>query len=345
VSGVPASAGTRVQTRTQSYSRGETHDIAFARSSARPSRLRRHARGFRRAGPGHAHLGVGNRQRCQSLQPDRPCKTFAGAISKTFINGEIDHLDPNGAGAVTITKSITLDGTTGAGFASILASGTNGIVINIPAGNANDPLRTVRIRNVNINGTGASGAIGKQTGINGIKILSAGTVYIENVVISDFTNRGISDERNGAGRLFITNTVVRNNVQSGIAVVPIAGAVTAMLDNVIVEGNGNAGIAVSGGSKATARNATAAGNFIGFYADTAGTEFNLEGCVSHANGTGVNTNPPGTPTIRLSNCVITNNTTNGLLIAAGAVQSFLNNKLAGNTGVQSGMAAANPGQQ
>src|SRR5260221_13453148 len=39
-----------------------------------------------------------------------PCKTFAGAISKTAAGGEIDALDPGGFGAVTITKAITLDG-------------------------------------------------------------------------------------------------------------------------------------------------------------------------------------------------------------------------------------------
>jgi hypothetical protein len=35
-----------------------------------------------------------------------PCKTFAGAISKTAAGGEINVLDPGGFGAVTITKSI-----------------------------------------------------------------------------------------------------------------------------------------------------------------------------------------------------------------------------------------------
>src|SRR6267143_1835853 len=57
-----------------------------------------------------------------------PCKTFAGAISKTAVNGEINCLDPGGFGAVTITKSITID--CDEVFASILYSGTNGI--NIP---------------------------------------------------------------------------------------------------------------------------------------------------------------------------------------------------------------------
>src|SRR3979409_2015695 len=59
-----------------------------------------------------------------------PCKTFAGAISKTAAAGEINVLDPGGYGAVTITKSITIDGTTGAGFGGILASLTNGIIVN-----------------------------------------------------------------------------------------------------------------------------------------------------------------------------------------------------------------------
>src|SRR5436190_10634276 len=93
-----------------------------------------------------------------------PCKTFAGAISKTFINGEIDCLDPGGFGAVTITKSITIDCT--GTFGSILASGTNGIIINI-AVNPNDPFRTVRLRGLSINGTGPSGTIGTRTGLKG----------------------------------------------------------------------------------------------------------------------------------------------------------------------------------
>src|SRR5436853_2471004 len=74
-----------------------------------------------------------------------PCKTFAGAISKTAPGGEVDALDPGGFGAVTITKAITIDGG-GGQVASELVSGTNGIVVQ--AG-AND---TVILRNIRING-------------------------------------------------------------------------------------------------------------------------------------------------------------------------------------------------
>ncbi|HEX8665942.1 MAG TPA: right-handed parallel beta-helix repeat-containing protein, partial [Beijerinckiaceae bacterium] len=178
-----------------------------------------------------------------------PCKTFAGAMSKTAANGEIDVLDPGGFGAVTITKSMTIDGTTGQGFGSILANGgINGVVINVAGG-------TVRLRNLSINGTGGAGV----AGLNGIKILAAASVHIENVVIANFSNRGISDERTAAGKLFITDTIVRNNAGSGVVLLA-GGVVTAMLDRVISENNGNAGFSVSNGAKVTARNATSAGN-------------------------------------------------------------------------------------
>src|SRR4029077_2518699 len=56
-----------------------------------------------------------------------PCKTFAGAISKTAPHGEIDVLDPGGFGAVTITKSISIESEE---FAGVLVDGTNGIVVS-----------------------------------------------------------------------------------------------------------------------------------------------------------------------------------------------------------------------
>jgi hypothetical protein len=71
-----------------------------------------------------------------------PCKTFAGAISKTAAGGEINCLDPGGFGAVNITKSITID----CGRASAFVWGTTGVV-NVSATSA-----VVMIRNLDING-------------------------------------------------------------------------------------------------------------------------------------------------------------------------------------------------
>ena len=152
---------------------------------------------FALSAPAHAQAtrtfvsGVGND--ADPCSRTAPCKTFAGAISKTFINGEIDCLDPGGFGTLTITKSITIDCTGTMG--SVLASGTNGFNINIPV-NANDPFRTVRLRGLSINGAGASGTVGTRTGLKGISITQALTVILEDPVISDFSLQGISDTEN-----------------------------------------------------------------------------------------------------------------------------------------------------
>src|SRR3954466_4835688 len=107
-----------------------------------------------------------------------PCKTFAGAISKTAAGGEIDVLDPGGFGTVTITKSITIDGQ--GTLASILASGTNGI--NVNAG-VND---TVILRNLTINGAGTT------LGLNGVNFLAGKKLVIENCVIQSFSQNAVS---------------------------------------------------------------------------------------------------------------------------------------------------------
>src|SRR5947209_4470364 len=105
-----------------------------------------------------------------------PCKTFAGAISKTAAGGEIDALDPAGYGAVTITKAITIDGG-GGQVASVLVSGTNGI--QVQAGATTD---TVILRNLRINGIGS--------GLNGIRFLSGKQLIVENCDVFGFTQNG-----------------------------------------------------------------------------------------------------------------------------------------------------------
>ena len=132
-----------------------------------------------------------------------PCKTFAGAISKTAMNGEIDALDSGGFGAVTITKSITIDGTSS--LAGILAAQVNGININITS--ETDTAKSVRIRGLAINGIG--------TGINGINVLAGNKVTVEDCIIDGFTKNGINL---GAGQLFVRNTSIRNNAGAGINV-------------------------------------------------------------------------------------------------------------------------------
>src|SRR5436305_2021408 len=99
-----------------------------------------HAQGARPSGFG----GGGDVNPCSRTAP---CKTFAGAISKTAAGGEIDCLDPGGFGAVTITKSITIDcaGT----FGSILAAGTNGVNVNDGATATPNTIKVI-LRNLSI---------------------------------------------------------------------------------------------------------------------------------------------------------------------------------------------------
>ena len=132
-----------------------------------------------------------------------PCKTFAGAISKTAAGGEIDALDPAGYGAVTITKAITIDGG-GGQVASVLVSGTNGIVVQ--AG----PSDVVILRNLRINGIG--------TGINGVRFLSGKDLNVENCYIFGFTTNGLDVALNQATQatVHVYNSVFKNNGQVGI---------------------------------------------------------------------------------------------------------------------------------
>ncbi len=109
-----------------------------------------------------------------------PCKTFAGAIFKTSVGGEIDCLDPAGFGTVTISKSITIDGT--GAFGTMLAGSTTGIIINIAA--ASDTAKTVRLHSLSINGLG--------TATDGIRVVSASHVFIDEVLIDGFNHHGVN---------------------------------------------------------------------------------------------------------------------------------------------------------
>src|SRR6185312_11086357 len=151
-----------------------------------------------------------------------PCKTFAGAISKTAAGGEIDALDPAGYGAVTITKAITIDGG-GGQVASVLVAGTNGIVVQ--AG----PSDVVILRNLRINGIG--------TGINGIRFLAGKDLNVENCYIFGFTTNGIDVALNQAttASVHVLSSVIKQVGGVGIrATNTVTPAVQVGIDNTAV---------------------------------------------------------------------------------------------------------------
>jgi hypothetical protein len=233
-----------------------------------------------------------------------PCKTFAGAISKTAAGSEISVLDPGGYGAVTINKSITINGTHGSGYGSILAAGASaGITIN-------SATAIVRLKSLDINGAG--------TGVDGIKISAALKVYIEDTKIDGFTNRGINDIRTTAnGFLNVTDSNISGCTQSGIGVTPgVGGSLTAVFDNVHSQGSGNSGYAQSGAVKGTLRNSFFTSNAAnGIFADGSG-ELTIENCISSHNSVGLFVSAPAI--VRLNASEISNNGTS--INAAGQTQ-------------------------
>lgn len=234
-----------------------------------------------------------------------PCKTFAGAIAKTAATGEIDCLDPGGFGAVTITKSITIDcsGTVG----SVLVSGTNGIVISAATTDR------VVLRNIRV--------MGLNTGIAGIRILAAAIVSIEHCIITQFTQQGISDARTaGSTKLFVSDTTVSLNGGNGIDL-------TAANPNSVEIVNVNAvsnlsGISASAGNFATIQRSVFTVNSSSGVQSNAGSIIHLEGTAITSNSIGVT----AAGTVRLSNSNVSFNSTG----FSGAAISFGNNQLLGN---------------
>jgi len=173
-----------------------------------------------------------------------PCKTFAGAISKTAAGGIINTLDPGGFGAVTITKSITISATRG-GFAGVLASGgVNGI--NVAAG-VNDK---IVLNGLDIEGSSSNMA---SPGLNGVRVTQAGSVRIQDCDIYQFSNAGVSFvPTNNPSKLVISNSRIYDNYAgTGVGVQPSgSGLAKVTIKRTDIDNNTN-GVAVNGASNLT----------------------------------------------------------------------------------------------
>ena len=274
-----------------------------------------------------------------------PCKTWAGAISKTAAGGEINAIDPGGFGAVTITKSITIDGR--AMESSTLASGTSGIIINALSTDA------VILRNLSING-GTS----VSPGLRGVSILSAKEVSIENCDIFNFgstaagNGRAISVTVTNPVNVSIRNTTMSNNAQTAIVISPTAGSpiVNMNIYNSIAKDNGTtpgtaAGLFAGNGARVIATNSTFANNTQAGVEAGGNSNVNLTGCTIYANQTGVVTS--GTAIMRLSGNNIAQNTGAGFSVGGGTTMfTFADNIIQPNGAANVGaLTAAAPGKQ
>jgi hypothetical protein len=263
-----------------------------------------------------------------------PCKTFAGAISKTATGGEINVLDPGGFGGVTITKSITISSE---GFeAGVLVSGTNAIIVN--AGNT----AFVVLRGLDIEGLG--------TGLSGIKVLSVGSLHVEKCTINNFTQSGIefvpSSATTTTSQLHVSHTIARNNVGAagfaGIHVKPGTNvtAVGSIEDTLLLHNSAGLRVEDSLGVTATvtAKNTTASGNSgAGLIAvsTSLGSTLNLDKCVASSNGFGPRADGANA-TVRFGNCMISGNGTGISSNAGGKTISFTGTNFNADSGTATG---------
>ena len=163
-----------------------------------------------------------------------PCKTFAGAISKTANGGEINCLDSGGFGGVTITKSISIICTGVEG--GVLVAGTNGIVVS--AG----PTDNVVLKGLDLFGSG--------TGTNGVNFLAGLLLIIDSCNIQQFATNGVNVASSTAGaRTVIKNSTININGTQGSA--NSGGVTVATNGNVLIidsllQNNLNYGVQVTG---------------------------------------------------------------------------------------------------
>jgi hypothetical protein len=227
-----------------------------------------------------------------------PCKTFAGAIAKTVAGGEVDVLDPGGFGALTITKSISIEAV--GVVAGVLVAGTNGITVNAGATD------TVVLRGLTFQGlTGA---------LSGVNFISGGALYIQDCTINDFQTGINVVPASGQTRVFINNTIVRNNLSNGLLFSASGSAtISATLNGVTTENNGAAGVAADSVALApvviSMESSTSSGNVVGILSQGPGAKINLSNVTVFDNATGLS--PLLSSIVSLGNNKIMDNGTNG----------------------------------
>ncbi len=239
-----------------------------------------------------------------------PCKTFAGAYTKTAAAGEINCIDPGGFGTLTILKSITIicDNVE----AGIAANQTYGIIVNAAATDV------IFLSGLDIEGYG--------TGLTGLKVITAKSVTLKNSVVRGFTTAGIEDVgTNAGGFLNIDGVHTQDNANAkGIwAHPPNGGSVGALITNTMANGN-SIGVEIDDRGYTTMHNSTASNNTsTGVLASSNPNtaELNLDGSVITGNVTAGIATSGASAKIRISNNVIADNGT-GISTPSGTVTSY-----------------------
>lgn len=183
-----------------------------------------------------------------------PCRGFAAAIVQTADGGEVIVLDSAGYGPATISQAITITAPAGI-YAGISVASGNGITVNAPSAK-------VVLRGLTINGIGGTQGISH----------TDGDLHVERCTVSGVSGAGIASLGLSPIRLFVHDTIVRDNGGSGISIV---GAVTATLEHVVSEINGNAALFGAAGATIHVANSTfsQSGNQAGIFVNATASSF------------------------------------------------------------------------
>jgi hypothetical protein len=245
-----------------------------------------------------------------------PCKTFAGAISKTADGGEISVLDPGGFGAVTITKGITINGE--GTLAGILNSGVNGIGVNITL----PTTKTVYIHNISINGA--------QSGLDAIHVFNGGTVVVENCWLYGQTGDGIDVNTTGSLKLKVNNTTIEDVDGDCFRLNTSSGQVVAMIDNTHAQDCTN-GLEAVARVRAGVANSWFTHGTSGILTTGTDSVINMDDVFVSFYNTGIKSNNAGIASIlNVSDSIIAQNAVGLDTSLGGQINSFQGNSLIGN---------------
>jgi hypothetical protein len=256
-------------------------------------------------GPARTFVSVNGNDGNDCRNVSTPCRTFDQAIFQVAAGGEVIVLRTGSYGGATITKSVKINVPTGV-IAFTAASFTiNGGMSDVVV------LRGLTIKAL-VAGTGT-----------GIVFNTGAALYIESCVIDGWS---IGVDSVSTGKVFVTNTTVRNSVNSGLRAMSSAGV---SVDRSRFEGtSAGCGVEMRSNAKGTVRDSVSSGNNDGFCATAAGAVIDVQRSLASNNGSGILAF--GTALARAARSTIVNNAT-GLNNAGSTFESLGNNLVRGNT--------------
>jgi len=269
-----------------------------------------------------------------------PCKTFAVAVARTIAGGEINCVDADDYGKVTITKSLSIvcDNTE----AGIFAAGTVGITVNTLATDS------VTLKGIDIEGFG--------TGTVGINFIRGGTLHVHKVRINHFRSttaapvNGINFAPTLGAALYVSESYLTENGTgfggSGISIAAAATA-TVAITNTRIENNLH-GIRIINVSSDTLKVAVTDSTIVGnagagiVTSSTDGpNQLMLKSVLVANNGAQGVTNIGPAASTRIGDSIVTGNAT-GVENFEGSFTSYKNNQIRLNTVDGTPLAAETP---